>query len=84
MNKIKEIIIKFDNLTHEEQIKLWFNLLDFANESLSPYTDLIVFIKPNGKKGYKLKEEIKKLRNLNKKILRKLKTNLKNVKNSKI
>ena len=44
MSKINHIIIKLDNLTIEQQLKLWANLLKFANNELPKDVDLMCVI----------------------------------------
>lgn len=41
----KAIIIPFDNLTIKEQIKLFINLMEFADKELPPKKTLNVLVK---------------------------------------
>jgi|GEM_PF-2621804 len=44
MSNIKHIIIDVQNLTSEQQLKLWSNLFMFANKELPSETNLNCFV----------------------------------------
>lgn len=44
MSNIKRIRIEMDSLVDDEQIKLWMNLLNFADKELPSNKDLIITI----------------------------------------
>lgn len=49
-SNIKQIIIGVENLTDEEQLKLWINLWNFADKELPPSKDMFCYISKGSKK----------------------------------
>ena len=44
MSKIKRIIIDFENVSDDEQVKLWLSLWKFADKELDDRTNLNVWV----------------------------------------
>jgi len=44
MSNIKHVLIDMQNLTDDQQLKLWFNLWKFADKELSAETNLMCFV----------------------------------------